>query len=137
MTKKSERTSEGPEKRAPVLAALVFVSVSIAACGSGQKGVSIGSGQDADPVVVDFPIAYIRAPVPFDDNGNFVQDDLREQITFDFGADLFFRDRASPSADAINITAELTQGLAAIRDVEISYDGTSLVFAMRYPFDPD
>ena len=31
----------------------------------------------------------------------------------------------------------MTQGLAAIRDVEIAYDGTSLLFAMRFPFDPD
>jgi len=133
----SKQTMEGSDNRAMLLTALIAMSVLFTACGSGQKGVSIGSGQDADPVIVDFPIAYIRAPVPFDDNGDFVQDDLREQITFDFGADLFFRDRASPSADATNITGELTQGLAAIRDVEISYDGTSLVFAMRFPFDPD
>ena len=133
----SIQTVEGSNSRTTVLVALIAVSVLFAACGSGQKGVNIGSGQDADLVVVDFPIAYIRAPVPFDDNGDFVQNDLREQITFDFGADLFFRDRASPSAEAINITGELTQGLAAIRDVEISYDGASLVFAMRFPFDPD
>ncbi len=31
----------------------------------------------------------------------------------------------------------MTQGLGAVRDVEISYDGASLVFAMRFPFDPD
>ena len=108
----------------------------LVACSQGD-GVSIGTGQDADPVVIDYPIAYIRAPIPTDDNGNFAQNDLREQITFDFGADLFFRDRASPSAEAFNVTGELTQGLAAIRDVEIAYDGSSLLFAMRFPFDPD
>ncbi len=133
----SKQTMEGSNSRTTILVALIAVSVLFAACGSGQKGVNIGSGQDPDPVIVDFPIAYIRAPVPFDDNGDFVQDDLREQITFDFGADLFFRDRASPSADDVNITGALTQGLGAVRDVEISYDGASLVFAMRFPFDPD
>ena len=117
-------------------AALISASAAIAACSQGD-GVSIGTGQDADPVVIDFPVAYIRAPIPVDDNGDFAQEDLREQITFDFGADLFYRDRASPSAEAINITGELTQGLAAIRDVEIAYDGSALVFAMRYPFDPN
>ncbi len=117
-------------------AALLTASAAIAACSQGD-GVSIGTGQDADPVVIDFPIAYIRAPIPVDDNGDFAQEDLREQITFDFGADLFYRDRASPGAEAINITGELTQGLAAIRDVEIAYDGSVLVFAMRYPFDPN
>ncbi len=112
-------------------------AVVVAACGGSGDGVSIGTGQDADPVVVDFPIAYIRAPIPVDDNGDFEQQDLREQITFEFGADLYFRDRASPSAEAVNITGELTQGLAAIRDVEIAYDGSNLIFAMRFPFDPN
>ncbi|NOR36339.1 MAG: hypothetical protein GQ577_06280, partial [Woeseiaceae bacterium] len=117
-------------------AALITAAAAIAACSQGD-GVSIGTGQDADPVVIDFPLAYIRAPIPVDDNGDFEQEDLREQITFDFGADLFYRDRASASAEAINITGELTQGLAAVRDVEIAYDGSALVFAMRYPFDPN
>ena len=117
-------------------AALISVAVGIAACSQGD-GVSIGTGQDSDPVVIDFPMAYIRAPIPVDDNGDFEQTDLREQITFDFGADLYYRDRASASAEAINITGELTQGLAAVRDVEIAYDGSALVFAMRYPFDPN
>ena len=131
------QTTEGSGKRASLLAALLSVTVLFSACGGGQDGVSIGSGQDSDPVVVDFPIAYIKAPVPFDDDGDFVQNDLREQITFDFGADVYFRDRASPSAEAVNITGELTQGLAAIRDLEIAYDGSSIIFSMRHPFDPN
>ena len=118
------------------LAAIGLVAIAIAACSQGD-GVSIGTGQDADPVVVDFPIAYIRAPLPIDEDGEFEQDDLREQITFDFGADLYYRDRASAASEEVNITGELTQGMAAIRDVEISYDGSALVFSMRYPFDPN
>ena len=136
MSSFSRQTMDGFVKSALRSAALVVAATAIAACGGGD-GVSIGDGQDEDPVVVDFPIAYIRAPIPTDDNGEFEQTDLREQITFDFGADLYFRDRASPSAEAINITGELTQGLAAIRDVEIAYDGATLLFAMRYPFDPN
>lgn len=137
MSSLSHQTADGSGKRASLTAALLSVTVLFSACGGGQDGVSIGSGQDADPVVVDFPIAYIKAPVPQDDNGNFVQSDLREQITFDFGADVYYRDRASPSAEAINITGDLTQGLAAIRDLEIAYDGSSIIFSMRYPFDPN
>ena len=128
---------ESLARKALRYAALVSATVFIAACGGSGDGVSIGTGQDADPVVLDFPIAYIRAPIPVDDNGEFEQQDVREQITFDFGADLFVRDRASPSAEPINITGELTQGLAAIRDVEIAYDGSTLLFAMRFPFDPN
>ncbi len=113
-----------------------MVTLILAACGGGD-GVQIGTGEDPDPVVVDFPIAYIKSPLPTDDNGVFDQQDLREQITFDFGADLYFRDRAAVGAEAINITGEVSQGLAAVRDVEIDYDGSRLLFAMRMPFDPN
>ncbi len=115
-------------------AAVSAACIAIAACSEGE-GVQLGTGQSPDPVAVDFPIAYVRAPLPLDDNGEFEQQDIREQITFEFGADLFFRDRAAVGADAINITGDITQGLGAIRDVEIDYDGSRLLFAMRFPFD--
>ena len=114
------------------MVALSMASILIAAC---SDGVQLGTGQDADPVVVDFPIAYIRSPLPTDDNGVFQQQDLREQITFEFGADLYFRDRASISAVPVNITERVSNGLAGIRDVEIDYDGSRLLFAMRMPFE--
>jgi hypothetical protein len=116
------------------MVALSLACITIAACSKGE-GVQLGTGQQPDPVVVDFPIAYVKAPLPTDDNGIFEQQDLREQITFDFGADLYFRDRASPGADAINVTGDITQGLGAVRDVEIDYDGSRLLFAMRAPFE--
>ena len=136
MNKLSQQAENGILKSVTRTVALSAAAILLAACGGGD-GVSIGTGQDPDPVVIDFPIAYIKAPIPTDDNGVFQQQDLREQITFDFGADLFFRDRASPSAQAVNITEDVSQGLAAIRDVEIDYDGSRLLFAMRVPFDPN
>ena len=111
------------------------VALIAAGCGGSGDGVSIGTGQDPDPVVVDFPIAYVKAPLPLDAQGDLEQSDLREMVTFNFGADLFFRDRASPSAPEVNITGEITQGLGAVRDVEISFDGTKILFAMRSPVD--
>ncbi|MDZ7767734.1 MAG: hypothetical protein U5K38_00955 [Woeseiaceae bacterium] len=114
----------------------VFVALLLGACGGGD-GVSVGSGQDQDPVIVDFPIAYIKVPLPVDDQGVFVESDARELITFNFGADLYFRDRASPSALDINITGNETNGLGAVRDIDISWDGTRLLFAMRGPVDLD
>jgi Hydrazine synthase alpha subunit middle domain len=113
---------------------LIATASLLAACGSGD-GVSIGSGQDADPVILDFPIAYVRAPLAVDNQGQFQPSDARELITFNFGADLYFRDRASPSAATVNITERETNGLGAVQDVEISYDGTTLLFAMRAPID--
>ncbi|MFQ5981952.1 MAG: hypothetical protein ACE5KS_01120, partial [Woeseiaceae bacterium] len=49
--------------------------------------------------------------------------------------DLYFRDRASPRALDVNITESITQGLGDVRDVEIAYDGSTLLFAMRGPAD--
>lgn len=117
------------------VAVLLLVCAVLSACGGSGDGVSIGSGQDADPVVVDFAIAYVRAPLAVDNQGQFQPSDARELITFNFGADLFFRDRASPSALAVNVTERETNGLGAVQDVEISYDGTRILFAMRSPVD--
>lgn len=108
----------------------------VGGCKSGE-GVQIGTGQDPDPVIIDFPIAYIKAPLPTDDEGEFAQTDVRELVTFNFGADVYFRDRASPSALDVNITGGVTNGLGAVRDLEMAYDGSALLFAMRTPVDPD
>ncbi|MEO1037112.1 MAG: hypothetical protein AAFX44_16265 [Pseudomonadota bacterium] len=113
----------------PILAALA-----VAACGGGGSGVGLGDGQTADPVVLDFPIVYVRRPIPVDDMGDPLQVDIRDLITFNVGADLFFRDRASPSTPDRNLTGDITQGLGDIRDVDISNDGSSVLFAMRAQF---
>jgi len=136
MIMQSRQTNKGFARNLTRMVGLSVLSIIIAACSKGE-GVQLGDGQSPDPVVIDFPIAYVKAPLPTDDNGVFQQQDLREQITFDFGADLYYRDRASPSATAVNITGDVTQGLGAIRDVEIDYDGSRLLFAMRTPFDPN
>ena len=134
MNKRTRQLSKSFAGTATRTVASSLVCIMIAACSKGD-GVQIGTGQTADPVVIDFPIAYIKAPLPTDDNGVFEQQDLREQITFEFGADLFFRERAAVGAEAVNITGDITQGLGAIRDVEIDYDGSRLLFAMRTPFE--
>ena len=136
MIKLPRQSAKETTGKATRMVALSVACILIAACSKGD-GVQIGTGQDPDPVVIDFPIAYIKSPIPVDGNGEFQQQDLREQITFEFGADLYFRDRASPGAEAINITEDVSQGLAAIRDVEIDYDGSRLLFSMRVPFDPN
>ena len=132
MHKLSQQTENGIARKLTRMVVLSMVSIVLAAC---SDGVQLGTGQDPDPVVIDFPIAYIKSPLPVDDNGVFQQQDLREQITFEFGADLFFRDRASISALPVNITERVSMGLAAVRDVEIDYDGSRLLFAMRMPFE--
>lgn len=131
----AQKLTDGSRCGASRIVTIASLCIFLAACDGANQGVQIGTGQQPDPVVVDFPIAYIRAPLPLDDQGDLVQSDVRALITFDFGADLFVRDRASPSSDAVNVTGDLMQGLAAIRDVEIAYDGSAVVFAMRGPVD--
>jgi len=134
MNKLSRQYENGIAGIVTRMVALSMASILVVACSKGD-GVQIGTGQNPDPVIIDFPIAYIKSPLPTDDNGVFQQQDLREQITFDFGADLYYRDRASVGALPVNITEGVSQGLAAIRDVEMDFDGSRLLFSMRVPFE--
>ncbi|MEO7387817.1 MAG: hypothetical protein ABIX37_12835 [Gammaproteobacteria bacterium] len=104
----------------------------LAACGGG----GVGGDQNPDPVVVDVPIAYVKRPVPVDNEGRVQPSDVRELRTFNIGADLFVRERAAVSAEEINVTNRVTQGggLYDIRDLDMAYDGSKVVFAMRGPF---
>ena len=111
----------------PLAAAVLLLVLAILSTGCGGGG---GSG-DLDPIVEDFGIAYVRRPVTIPD-----QSDVREVLSFRAGGDLFFRELASPSADERNITIGVTSGLGDVKDVEVSFDGAKLVFAMRRP-DPD
>ena len=47
--------------------ALGGVGALLAACGGSDGSVGVGSGQDPDPVALDFPIAYTKGPL-FDAN---------------------------------------------------------------------
>ena len=135
MIKPARINSKGMTPALTRAAMLLSAAVAIVACDGANQGVQIGTGQRPDPVVVDFPIAYVKAPLPVDNQGDFVQPDLRELLTFEFGADLYIKDRASPSTEPVNVTGDLMQGLAAVRDVDIAYDGSAVVFAMRGPVD--
>ena len=103
----SQDIRKGSGKAMTRLGVSLAAVVLIVGCSSGE-GVQLGTGQDPDPVVVDFPIAFVKAPLPLDDQGVLVQDDVRERIRFNIGADLYFRDRASPSADDVNVTENVT-----------------------------
>jgi hypothetical protein len=137
MNRKSRQIKDASMQPALKLAALISVAAVFAACDGANQGVQIGTGQNPDPVVIDFPIAYVKQPIPVDDNGEFEQQDLREQITFQVGGNLYFRDRASPSALEVNITESIIADQGDVRDVEIAYDGSKLLFSMRGPADPN
>ena len=112
---------------------LPMLALTLSACGGGDAGGNIGfaDGQQTDPVVIDVPIAYVKRPVPTDDNMALAIDDLREPVTFNAGADLFVRERASPTALETNVTFEVTEGLGDVKDVSVNAAGTKIVFALR------
>ncbi len=94
-----------------------------------------------EQLVEDFGIAYIKRPIvtEIDQDTNEVvlaETDISEVLGFTEGGDIWYRDRASPSAKERNITFCLTQGLGDVRDLETSYDGSKIIFSLRLP-DPD
>ena len=107
--------------------------------GAGTSGLTAGSGQSPDPVVVDLPIAYIKRPVARDPAGALSTRDIHDPIAFRPGAQLIIRDRASASAparvvtDVAFATAAQPRPMYDVSGIEPSYDGTKLVFAMRAP----
>jgi len=94
-----------------------------------------------EQLVEDFGIAYIKRPVvsEVDTDTNqvvLVGRAVNEVLEAGEGGDIWYRDRASPSAPERNITICLTQGLGDVRDLETSYDGDKIIFSLRLP-DPD
>jgi len=116
-----------------LLIIVICFAAGLVGCGGGG-GVDLAGGQGPDPVVLDVPIAYIKKPLARDAQGSVLSSSIQELITFNIGADLYIRDRASPSALERNITANETQGLGDIRDLEPSFDGSRILFAMRAQF---
>ncbi len=113
-------------RKSPLAALAVTVAVSLAACGGG---VSPGS-RGIDPGVTDYKVAYVKRPLPTNNQGDPRQADLRDPLAVGAGGDLYVKDRAAPSAAATNITGGITGSQGDVKDVEVSYDGTKLLFAL-------
>ncbi len=136
--------------RRPVAAlALTTLAVfGLGGCDSGGSSSTIGGTQSNDPVVQDFPLVYVKRPLLFEDDngmpGPLVTTNVREPVDFQPGAELFIRDRASPSAPELSLTMGIfpddedgNPPLYDVKDVTASADGLRLAFAMRAPEDPN
>ena len=122
--------------------AATFLTLLAACSGGGLSGTTIGKTAQNDPVAPDFPVAYIKRTLPATPKSpttpmTTLTDDLRVQRTWNGPADVFVRLSASPSAKETNITGALTQGLWDARDLDVSYDGTKLLFSLRQPLIPN
>lgn len=116
-------------------AAMIAIGFAVVACSGGPQDdkvtIGTGQGQSADPVTVDFPIFYVKRPVP---DPMAPQSNVLRIRQFEIDADLYMRASASPSATEVNLTGTLTKHLGDVRDVDVSYDGKKVIFAMRFPF---
>src|SRR5690625_3029345 len=85
---------------------------------------------DNDGVVLsgDFEIAYVERAAE-------ALTDPIDPIAFRAGGDLYIQELASPSASRRNITRPYTGGQGDVAHVDVSPDGTRLVFAMRASHD--
>ncbi|MBK9131916.1 MAG: hypothetical protein IPM20_09835 [Gammaproteobacteria bacterium] len=98
--------------------------LALGACGGGDGG--LGGGV----AVENFPIAYVKRSV---DVEAMDQVDVRNPLEFNAGADLYVRDLAAPGASDRNVTLRVTGGAGDVKDVEASFDGARLIFALRLP----
>jgi hypothetical protein len=122
--------------RAAYIAVVACQLALLAGCSSGTS-IAIGGGQGADPGTINFPIAYVKHY--FDAQTLQDLDNLnnpgRTRLAVP-DADLFMRTSSSPSAAEVDITGGITaNGVYDIKDVNVSPDGTRLIFSMRGPID--
>jgi len=117
--------------------------------GCDVSGGGGGNTQQPDPVVVDFPIAYIERPIPRDEDNAIIGDDILDLTAFHPGARLVIKDRASVPAStriltdsAFSSAVEPPQdgeptvqqpSLYDVKDLSINAEGTHLIFSMRAP----
>jgi mono/diheme cytochrome c family protein len=107
--------------------ALVCACALLAACGGGGTG---NTDEGPNTLVLDLGLAYVKRPLP---DTTAVDIDVREPGVFLAGGNLLFRDLAAPSAAVRNVTHALLGDLGDVRDVEMSYDGDKVLFAMHLP----
>ena len=112
----------------PVL--VVFGLPMLLSCGGGGSGEATG----ADPGVLEAPIAYIKRPIPTDDDEDDPQTihvDLRDVRQFTSGGDVYIRDNSTTIAIEKNITESVTGGIGDVRGLSSSFDGKKLLFSLR------
>jgi len=103
----------------------------VASCGGADS-----EPNGADPGVLEVSIAYVKRPIPVDNQGLTVQTDLREPRTFSSGGDVYIRSNSTTLAAELNITASITGGIGDVKGLNASFDGKRLIFSLRL-FDPD
>jgi hypothetical protein len=123
----------------------IALSVAVLGACSSRGNLSIGSGQSSTSGQSnDFAIAYIKRTLPTDSAALAqlrAQDDVTLPRNYWSKADVYYRTAANPQGKEINVTASVTGGVTGtdfwdVKDLDVSPDGTLLIFAMRGPITP-
>jgi hypothetical protein len=120
-------------------AALLLPLVALVGCESASSGHAPGvaGGETTSAGITNYPLAYIKKPVLGAGATALPADvDARDLITSITGGDLYVNPQASSAGPATNVTYAITHGKGDVRDLDVSVDGTKLVFALRLPLDP-
>jgi Hydrazine synthase alpha subunit middle domain/WD40-like Beta Propeller Repeat len=114
------------------LAAITLPLLAVIGCSSASSGHAPGvaGGQTLTPGITNFPLAYIKRPVLIKDI------DARDLITSITGGDLYIRSQANAAGAEVNVTGAITKGMGDVRDLDVSPDGTTVVFSLRLPLNP-
>jgi hypothetical protein len=114
------------------LAAIALPLLAVLGCSSASSGHAPGvaGGQTLSPGITNFPLAYVKRPVLTKDI------DVRDLITSTTGGDLYIRSQASAAGQEVNVTGAITKGMGDVRDLDVSPDGTKIVFSLRLPLNP-
>jgi hypothetical protein len=114
------------------LATIAMPLLIVIGCSSASSGHAPGvaGGQTLTPGITNFPLAYIKKPIPKTDIN------VRDLITSISGGDVYIRDQTSAAGAETNITLSITQGNGDVRDLDVSPDGSKLVFSLRLPLNP-
>src|ERR1700677_2961109 len=123
----------------PRIAALALPLSLMIGCSSAPTGNAPGvaGGQSLTPGITNYPMVYVKQPVltttTNKQNKSATPSDIdaRDLITSITGSDLYARDTASAGSPETNVTASITMGQGAVRDLDVSVDGTKVVFSLR------
>jgi hypothetical protein len=109
----------------------------MAGCESASSGHAPGlaGGQTLTPGTTNYPLAYIKVPYPTTNIMGTTSTDIAvtDLITSIPGGDLYVRNTASSAGAEVNVTGAITKGAGSVRDLDVSPDGTKIVFSLRLP----
>ncbi|WP_339669381.1 hypothetical protein [Dasania marina] len=119
------------------LSCLSSLALLCACTGGGGDNSDTISADDADPVTVTLPIAYVKRPLPS------TPPNFKAPTAFNPGAELIVRNPSGFNGEEINLNSKIRAIVAAelsvssaslrldIKDLETSYNGKTLLFAAR------